>query len=132
MTKIRDATSESMRADFIADQIEHALNASEPGSRYAVNLTPASWRMILGLLRGNTPSSENTLTTDVQEEARRYRLIKSAYANEYRLRDAVKAEMAAKASQGILWKNGECKDWPLYVQAIETREKLVEELANAA
>jgi hypothetical protein len=65
------------------------------------------------------------------EEARRFRLIRSAYANEYRLRDSVRAEMSEHAQRGCLWTNGNCKDWAAYTRAIELREKLVEELASS-
>jgi hypothetical protein len=65
------------------------------------------------------------------EQARRFRLIQSAYANEYRLRDAVRAEMKEAGARGELMMNGQAKDWPAYVKAIERREQIVEEIVNA-
>lgn len=76
----------------------------------------------------DAPHSETA--SEIAEQARRFRLIQSAYANEYRLRDAVQAELREKAEQGIFWLNAQCRDWPAYVKAIDRRETIVEEAAN--
>jgi hypothetical protein len=76
----------------------------------------------------NAIESENA--SEIAEQARRFRLIQSAYANEYRLRDAIKLEMKDKGAQGILWTNGQY--WAAYVKAIERREEIIEEVVNAA
>jgi hypothetical protein len=75
------------------------------------------------------PRSE--MTKAICDAALKYLEIQEAFRKEYSLRDSIKAEMAAKGAEGILWTNGQCKDWPAYVRAIAAREQAVEAIVTS-